>query len=56
MGIDIIDVEHSNELLGKIVEMWVPIRGFAVTSKLDGGIETCQKQVCEEVKGFMNLT
>ena len=26
MGIDIIDVEHSNELLGKIVGIWVSIR------------------------------
>ena len=32
VGIDIIDVEHSNELLGKIVGIWVSIRGFAITS------------------------
>jgi hypothetical protein len=32
VGIDIIDVEHSNELLCKIVEMWVSVHGFAITS------------------------
>ncbi len=28
VGIDIIDVEHSNELLGKIVEMWVALQSL----------------------------
>ena len=33
IGVDIVDDEDANELLCRIVEMWITIRGFAITSK-----------------------
>lgn len=32
VAIDIVDVEHSKELLTSIVEMWLTMRGFSITS------------------------
>ncbi len=33
MATDIVDEEDVNELLHRIVDMWVKIRGFAITSE-----------------------
>ncbi len=33
LATDIVDEEDANECLHRIVDMWVKIRGFAVTSK-----------------------
>ena len=51
---DIIDDEDKNELLHRIVDMWVTIRGFAVTSKWINDYKEAKGKTAKKAKSLRN--
>ena len=52
VAIDITDVEHSKELLTSIVEMWLTMRGIAITSNWMDQYKLAKDKLISKSKSF----